>query len=71
MTPPVIVEPGKEAVKKTVQEDTDYMQPCIVSQKKSMVSPTLSPTAEDDYQMPKALQKVLILFRTDCTGNFS
>ncbi|KAK9955543.1 hypothetical protein ABG768_015408 [Culter alburnus] len=57
MTPPVVVEPGEEAVKKTVQEDTDYMQPCVVSQKKSMVTPTLSPTAEDDYQMPKALQK--------------
>lgn len=71
MTPPDVVEPGEEAVKKTVQEDTDYMQPCVVSQKKSMVTPTLSPTAEDDYQMPKALQKVLILFRADFTGHFS
>lgn len=48
---PVAVQAGEEA--------TDYMQPCVVSQKKTMVTPTLSPTAEeDDYQIPKALQKV-------------
>lgn len=47
---PVAVQAGEEA--------TDYMQPCVVSQKKTMVTPTLSPTAEeDDYQIPKALQK--------------
>ncbi|KAK7130986.1 hypothetical protein R3I94_016203 [Phoxinus phoxinus] len=58
MTPPVAVQAGEEAIKKTEQEATDYMQPCVVSQKKTMVTPTLSPTAEeDDYQMPKALQK--------------
>ncbi|CAM4669220.1 unnamed protein product [Leuciscus chuanchicus] len=57
-TPPVAVQAGEEAIKKTEQEATDYMQPCVVSQKKTMVTPTLSPTAEeDDYQMPKALQK--------------
>ncbi|XP_077089464.1 ras and Rab interactor 1 [Siphateles boraxobius] len=58
MTPPVAVQAGEEAIKKTEQEATEYMQPCVVSQKKTMVTPTLSPTAEeDDYQMPKALQK--------------
>lgn len=71
-TPPVAVQAGEEAIKKTEQEATDYMQPCVVSQKKTMVTPTLSPTAEeDDYQMPKALQKVLRHFSTDFTGHFS
>ncbi|KAG1940527.1 ras and Rab interactor 1 [Pimephales promelas] len=60
--PPVPVQADEEAIKKTEQEATDYMQPCVVSQKKTMVTPTLSPTAEeDDYQMPKALQKMKIL----------
>ncbi|XP_016428697.1 ras and Rab interactor 2-like [Sinocyclocheilus rhinocerous] len=58
MTPPVAVQASEEAIKKTVEEATDYMQPCESSQKKAKVTSTLSPTAEeDDYQMPKALQK--------------
>uniref|UniRef100_A0A672LLQ3 Ras and Rab interactor 2-like n=2 Tax=Sinocyclocheilus grahami TaxID=75366 RepID=A0A672LLQ3_SINGR len=55
MTPPVAVQASEEAIKKTVEEATDYMQPCESSQKKAKVTSTLSPTAEeDDYQMPKA-----------------
>lgn len=63
MTPPDAVQASEEAIKKTVEEATDYMQPCVSSQKKAKVTSTLSPTAEeDDYQMPKALQKVRNLF---------
>ncbi|XP_056302552.1 ras and Rab interactor 2 [Danio aesculapii] len=57
MTPPVGVPAGQEANKNTDQEATDYMQPNVVLQKTTMVSPTLSPTAEDDYQMPSSLLK--------------
>ncbi|KAL1252862.1 hypothetical protein QQF64_017555 [Cirrhinus molitorella] len=58
MSPPVTVQADEEAMEKTVEEATDYMRPCVASQKKAMVTSTLSPTAEeDDYQMPKALQK--------------
>ncbi|XP_067280334.1 ras and Rab interactor 1 [Pseudorasbora parva] len=58
MIPPVAVQAGEEAIKNTEEEATDYMKPCVASQKKTMVSPILSPTAEeDDYQMPKTLQK--------------
>ncbi len=63
MTPPVAVQASEEAIKKIVEEATDYMHPCVSSQKKVKVTSTLSPTAEeDDYQMPKALQKVRNLF---------
>ncbi len=63
MTPPVAVQASEEVIKKIVEEATDYMQPCVSSQKKAKVTSTLSPTAEeDDYQMPKALQKVRNLF---------
>ncbi len=63
MTPPVAVQASEEAIKKIVEEATDYMDPCVSSQKKVKVTSTLSPTAEeDDYQMPKALQKVRNLF---------
>lgn len=57
MTPPVGVQAIQEANKNTEQEATDYMQPSVVLQKKTMVSPTLSPTAEDDYQMPSSFLK--------------
>uniref|UniRef100_A0A8C1IUQ3 Ras and Rab interactor 1a n=2 Tax=Cyprinus carpio TaxID=7962 RepID=A0A8C1IUQ3_CYPCA len=58
MIPPIAVQASEEAIKNTVEEATDYMQPCDSSQKKAKVTSTLSPTAEeDDYQMPKALQK--------------
>ncbi|KAF4098473.1 ras and Rab interactor 2 [Onychostoma macrolepis] len=58
MTPPDAVQASEEAIKKTVEEVTDYMQPCVSLQKKAKVTSTLSPTAEeDDYQMPKVLQK--------------
>lgn len=72
MTPPAAVQASEEAIKNTVEEAMDYMQPCVASQKKAMVTSTLSPTAEeDDYQMPKALQKVLNLSRADLMGHFS
>ncbi|XP_073680620.1 ras and Rab interactor 1 [Garra rufa] len=58
ISPPVEVLASEEAIKTAVEEATDYMRPCVASQKKAMVTSTLSPTAEeDDYQMPKALQK--------------
>ncbi|XP_052443420.1 ras and Rab interactor 2 [Carassius gibelio] len=60
MTPPEAVQASEEEFKKTVEEASDYMKPCDSSQKKAKVISTLSPTAEeDDYQIPKALQKAL------------
>ncbi|XP_041750287.1 ras and Rab interactor 2-like [Coregonus clupeaformis] len=41
-----------------VQEDSDYLHPCLVLPflpQKTRVTPTLSPTAEEDYHVPLAL----------------
>ncbi|XP_029526102.2 ras and Rab interactor 2-like isoform X1 [Oncorhynchus nerka] len=41
-----------------VQEDSDYLQPCLVLPvlpQKTRVIPTLSPTAEEDYHVPLGL----------------
>lgn len=43
-----------------VEGDSDYLQPCLALPKKSsaVVTLTLSPTEEEDYQLPKALLQV-------------
>lgn len=48
---------------KVAEEDSDYLQPCLALPKKNstIVTPSLSPTAEEDYQSPKALVQVYIL----------
>ncbi|XP_053334409.1 ras and Rab interactor 2 [Clarias gariepinus] len=50
---------------KVAEEDSDYLQPCLALPKKNstIVTPSLSPTAEEDYQSPKALvqeQKITV-----------
>ena len=57
-------EEARDATQDTTaapQEVSDYLQPSVALPKKTrtLVSPALSPTAEeDDYQMPKALFRV-------------
>ncbi|KAF5908923.1 ras and Rab interactor 2-like, partial [Clarias magur] len=42
---------------KVAEGDSDYLQPCLAQPMKTstIVPPSLSPTAEEDYQLPKAL----------------
>lgn len=44
-----------------VEADSDYLHPCLVLPKKkpAVITPILSPTVEEDYQLPKALLQVL------------
>lgn len=53
MTPPIAVQVSEKT------ETADYLQPCVALRKTAspVVIPTLSPTAEEDYQCPKAFQK--------------
>lgn len=57
----VEVSDGPQETTAAPQEVSDYLHPSMALPKKmrALVSPTLSPTAEeDDYQMPKALLRV-------------